>query len=140
MFYCFFKYLEILKLFYFAEYNFQDFCLSNFLFMHYVSLKTSTRGVLCHWKRPNWSSHQRCSVKKEISENYLEISENSQENNCSRVSFLIKKETVAQVFPDNFAKFLRAPFLLNTSRQLLLRHSVQCWFKKLIFFLNLPKL
>ena len=25
MFYCFFKYLEILKLFYFAEYNFQDF-------------------------------------------------------------------------------------------------------------------
>ena len=32
------------------------------------------------------SSHQRCSVKKM----FLEISQNSQENTCARVSFLIK--------------------------------------------------
>ena len=32
------------------------------------------------------SSHQRCSVKKV----FLEISQNSQENTCARVSFLIK--------------------------------------------------
>ena len=32
------------------------------------------------------SSHQRCSLKK----GFLEISQNSQENNCARVSFLIK--------------------------------------------------
>ena len=46
----------------------------------------------------------RCSVKKV----FLEISQNSQENTCARVSFLIKlqalacsfikKETLAQVF------------------------------------------
>ena len=27
----------------------------------------------------------------------------------------VKKETLSQVFPVNFVKFLRAPFLLNTS-------------------------
>ena len=32
------------------------------------------------------SSHQRCSVKRV----FLEISQNSQENTCARVSFLIK--------------------------------------------------
>ena len=46
---------------------------------------------------------------------FLEISQESQENSCARVSFLIKlqaeacnfikKETLAQVFPVNFAKF-----------------------------------
>ena len=33
------------------------------------------------------SSHQRCSIKKKV---FLEISQNSQENTCTRVSFLIK--------------------------------------------------
>ena len=40
---------------------------------------------------------QSCSVKKV----FLEVSQNSQENTCARVSFLcnfIKKETLAQVF------------------------------------------
>ena len=37
---------------------------------------------------------QRCSVKKV----FLEISQNSQEITYARVSFLIKKETLAQVF------------------------------------------
>ena len=73
---------------------------------------------------------QTCSVKKV----FLEISQNSHENTSARVSFLIKlqarlflnkvtgaacnfieKETLAQVFPVNFAKFLRTPFLQNTS-------------------------
>ena len=48
------------------------------------------------------SSHQRCSIKKV----FLEISQDSQENTCARVSFLIKlqacnfikKETLAQEF------------------------------------------
>ena len=58
---------------------------------------------------------QRCSVEKM----FLEISQNSQENTCPRVSFykigraeacnLIKKETLVQVVPVNFAKFLRTP-------------------------------
>ena len=63
----------------------------------------------------------RCSVKKV----FLEISQNSQENTCARVSFLIKfqagnfikKETLAQVFCCEFYEipkntfFYRAPLL-----------------------------
>ena len=61
---------------------------------------------------------QRCSVKKV----FLKISQNSQENTCARVSFLIKfqawdlqlcwKETLAQVFSCEFREvtpFYRAP-------------------------------
>ena len=80
------------------------------------------------------SSHRRCSVKKV----YLEISQNSLESTCARVSFLIKlqssasfliklqasasacnfikKETLAQVFIVNFAKFLRKSFLAEHLR------------------------
>ena len=57
---------------------------------------------------------QRCSVKKV----FLEISQNSQENTCASVSFLIKlpgtllkKRPWYRCFPVNFAKFLRTPFL-----------------------------
>ena len=63
----------------------------------------------------------RCFVKKE----FLEISQNWQENNCARVSFLIKLHACQQLyykmrlwrrcFPVNFAKFLRTLFLQNTS-------------------------
>ena len=37
------------------------------------------------------SSHQRCSVKKKV---LSEISQNSQENTCVRVSFLIKLQAL----------------------------------------------
>ena len=60
---------------------------------------------------------QRCSVKKV----FLGISQNSQENICARVSFLIKlqarplallkKRLWQMCFTVNFAKFLRTPFL-----------------------------
>ena len=91
---------------------------------------------------------QRCSVKKVL----LEISQNSQENTCARVSFLIKvqasacsfikKETLAQVFscatslkkrlwhtsfPVNFAKFLRKSFLKKHIWWLLLQ--IWSWIK-----------
>ena len=58
---------------------------------------------------------QRCSVKKV----FLEISQNSQENTCTRVSFLIrlqrpatlfKKRRWHRCFPVNFVKFLGTPF------------------------------
>ena len=62
-------------------------------------------------KLQNKAVTQRCSVKKV----FLEISQNSKENTCARDSFLInlqaKKESLAQVFPVNFAKFLRTHFL-----------------------------
>ena len=64
---------------------------------------------------------QRCSVKKV----FLEISQN-----CARVSFLIKLQAEAatlfkkrlwrRCFPGNFAKFLKAPFLTEQLRWLLL--------------------
>ena len=41
-----------------------------------------------------------CSVKKV----FLEILQNSQENTCARVSFLIKNETLAQVFSCEFSE------------------------------------
>ena len=64
---------------------------------------------------------RRCSVGKV----FLEISENSQENTCARVSFLIKLQRPATLlkkrlwhrcFPVNFAKFLRIPFLTEHLR------------------------
>ena len=64
-----------------------------------------------------------CSVKQA----FLKILHNSQENTCARVSFLIKLRRWHRCFPVNFAKFLRTPFLQNTSGRLLLimKHSVQ---------------
>ena len=58
---------------------------------------------------------RRCSLKEVL----LEISQNSQENSCTKVSFLIKLQasTLLKIrlwhrcFPVNFAKFLRAAFL-----------------------------
>ena len=60
---------------------------------------------------------RRCSVKNL----FLEISQNSQEHTCARVSFLIKlqgwrpatllkKRRWHSCFPVNFVKFLRQPF------------------------------
>ena len=58
----------------------------------------------------------------------LEISQNSQENTCARVFFLIKlpcnfikKETLAQVLSWEFCEISKnTPFLQNTSGQLLI--------------------
>ena len=70
----------------------------------------------------NWFRRfiQRCSVKKM----FLEISQNSQKNNSTRVSFLInlqteaynfiKKETLAQVFSDEFCEISKNTFCYRT--------------------------
>ena len=60
-----------------------------------------------------------------VKEVFLEISQYSQENTCARVSFLItllaapatllKKRLWHRCFPVNFEKFIRTPFLQNTS-------------------------
>ena len=72
------------------------------------------------------SSHQSCSVKKV----FLEILQNSQQNSCVSLFFnqvsgirpgtLLKKRLWHRCFPVNFVKFLRIPFLQNTSGRLLL--------------------
>ena len=62
---------------------------------------------------------------------FLKISQNSQENICARVSFLIKLKALGcrlwyRCFPVNFVKFLRTPFLQNISGD--------CFWNKLIHF------
>ena len=58
---------------------------------------------------------------------FLEILQNSQVNTCVRVS-LLKKRLWHRCPPANFAKFLRATFLQNTSGRLLLVLVIaRCW-------------
>ena len=55
---------------------------------------------------------RRCSVKKV----FLKVSQNSQENSCARVSFLIKfqkKRLWHRYFPVNFVKLLRTPISIE---------------------------
>ena len=86
------------------------------------------------------SSHRRCFVKNV----FLEMSQNLQKNICARVFFnkvaglrpatLFKKRLWHKCFPGNFAKFLRTPFLQNTSdRMLLCRFHLLAEFCKLRF-------
>ena len=49
---------------------------------------------------------------------FLKFSQNSQKNTCIGVSFLLKKRPGHRFFPVSFVKFLRAPFLQNTSGRL----------------------
>ena len=68
-----------------------------------------------------------CKLKKQPPKVFIEISQNSQENTCARVSFfnkvarpatLLKNRLWHRCFPVNFAKFLWTPFLRNTSGRL----------------------
>ena len=79
---------------------------------------------------PSEAVIQRYSVKNV----FLEILQNSQENICARISFLIKlqaqpamflkKSLWHRCFPVNFAKLLRTPFLKeHHPRLLLFRHE-----------------
>ena len=72
---------------------------------------------------------RRCSVKKV----FLDISQNSQENTCTRVwaCDFIKKETLAQMFCKirTFAKFLTTSFRTKHLRWLLLSiFAVRCFY------------
>ena len=62
------------------------------------------------------SSHRRCSILKKV---FLKISQNSQENTCDRVCFLINfiyKETVAQVFSCKFSEIFKKIFFTEHLR------------------------
>ena len=66
----------------------------------------------------------------------MEILKNSQNNTCARVSFLINKRLLHRCFPVNFAKFLRTPFLQNTSGGCfctrLLGRKRKCWVREVL--------
>ena len=85
------------------------------------SESTKIYGRLSIWYK-NRRVSRRCSIKKV----FLEISQNSQENTCTRVSFfnkvaglrpvtLLKERVWHRCFPVNFAKFVEHLFLQNTS-------------------------
>ena len=86
----------------------------------------------------------RCSVEKV----FIEVSQNSQENTCARVSFLIKLQASLQLyekkslwhrcFPVNFAKFRRTSFFTECK----ISHICCCGFNSLKSFINfsLPNL
>ena len=90
--------------------------------LHYFELRQKQLVV---------QSHQRCSIKKV----FLEISQNSQENACARVCFLIKlqvcnfikRETLAQVFACEFYEFSKNTFFTEH-----LWMAASCRRKKLI--------
>ena len=108
-------------------------CIVSMIEVHFETFSpigrfTSLLGVL--WR----SSHRRYSVKKL----FLEIWQNSQENTCARVSFLIKLHAVAcnftkkrcsgtACFSVSFAKFLRTSFLTEHLRWPLLSMKKLLW-------------
>ena len=94
----------------------------------YLNLQLKA-AVLVGYVLP-FNEHQTLKVKIKIHKNtairrqplgvfnkkgFLKISQNSLENACARASFLKKRRLWHKCFPVNFAKFLRIPFLQNTS-------------------------
>ena len=73
------------------------------------------------------TSHRRCSVKKIVLRNFAKITGKHlcqsflfRKFASSRPANLLKKGLSCRCLPVSFAKFLRTPFLQNTSGQLLL--------------------
>ena len=81
------------------------------------------------------SSHWRCSVKKDVLENFTKFTRKHLYQslflnkvaglpvfspNTGKPATLLKKRLGQRGFPVNFVKFLRTPFLQNTSGRLLL--------------------
>ena len=74
------------------------------------------------------SSHWRCSVRKGVLRNFVQFTRKHLFQSLifdkvagMRPATLLKMRLWYRYFPVNFAKFLRAPFLQNTSGRLLLK-------------------
>ena len=101
----------------------------------------NTQKLLCKskWNEGKWvslrlskarSSHRRCSVRKGILKNFAKF---TGKHLCQSLFFnkvtglrpatLLKKRLWHRCFPVNFAKFLRTPFLQNTSGKLFSKGS-----------------
>ena len=108
----------------------------NCKFLICITLRTTTTPNWIHplnirkWEQCNTfrSSHRRCSVKKGVLRNTAKF---TGKQLCQslflhkiagfRPVTLFKKRLWHRCFPVNFMKFLKAPFLQNTSRRLLLQ-------------------
>ena len=74
------------------------------------------------------SSHQTCSMKKGVLRDFTKFTGKHR----LRPATLLKKRLWHRCFPVNFAKFLRTPFLQNTSGRLLLTgiiHYILLYFR-----------
>ena len=100
-------------------------CLSYYgSFRKYLLRKSNSK------RKKNRKSHRRCSVKKGVLRNFAKITE---KHLCQSLFFnkveglrsatLLKKRLWHRCFPVNFEKFLRTPFLQNTSRRLRLEEE-----------------
>ena len=100
-------------------------CLSYYgSFRKYLLRKSNSK------RKKNRKSHRRCSVKKVVLRNFAKITE---KHLCQSLFFnkveglrsatLLKKRLWHRCFPVNFEKFLRTPFLQNTSRRLRLEEE-----------------
>ena len=106
------------------------------------------------WLYSNTSRLQRaifinfniCQQRSSIKNVFLEISQNSQESTCARVSFfnialqtLLKKRLWHRCFPENFVKFLRTSFLQKISGRLLLKFIVSWEVHRSLFSYSFAK-
>ena len=66
------------------------------------------------------SSHQRCFIKEGVLRNFTKFTGKHQCQNLFFNKSFFKKRLWHKCFPVNFVKFLRTPFLQNTSERLLL--------------------
>ena len=92
-----------------------------------ITLSENNCSVVAFTKR-NRSSHPRCSVRKGVLRNFVKF---TRKHLCHSIFFnkvpglrpatLLKNRLWHRCFPVNFAKFLRTPFLQNTSGRLLLK-------------------
>ena len=121
------NYIMLLKL---GRFNTQAFDSVTTLFGFYIdSLPVIMRRKQAFLMKYR-SSHRKCSIKKV----FLEISQNSQENTCARVSFLmkfqasgcnfIKRETLAQAFSCEFCQIFKNTSFTEHFRWLLLEIKV----------------
>ena len=92
----------------------------------YFNFKFSFLKKLCVRKLyEELSGHEEATTGGVIKKVFLKISQNSQENTCTRVSFLIKlqvlarnfikKETLAQVFSFEFCEIFKSTFYRTPS-------------------------
>ena len=106
-------------------------------------LSSKSTNSLNHISRysTNRSSHRRRSVRKGVLRNFVKfigkhLCQSLFLNKVAglRPATLLKKRLWHRCFPANFARFLRTPFLLNTSGQLLLYKCIfsNSWYVRIV--------
>ena len=112
-----------------SDLNLQSIVCFSFVTWCFLNIKSFLFYLLYLFR----SSHQMCSVTKGVPRNFAKF---TGKHLCQSLFFnkvaglrpaiLLKKRLWHRCFPVNFAKFLRTPFLQNTSGRLLLFIFLEC--------------